>query len=114
MYDDRWTPENTTAKRPSSLYILEPNYLQSDAFVFSGSYFKIKQIQLGYTVPKSVLKSIAASEMRLYVSMDDFFTFTKYPGTDPEVRPNSSTSMAIDFGGYPVAKSVMFGVNLTF
>lgn len=114
MYDDRWTPENTTATRPSSFYTLEPNYLQSDAFVFSGSYFKIKQIQLGYTVPKSVLRSIAASEMRLYVSMDDFFTFTKYPGTDPEVRPNSTTSMAIDFGGYPVAKSVMFGINLTF
>ena len=114
MYDDRWTPENTSAKRPSSFYTLEPNYLQSDAFVFSGSYFKIKQIQLGYTVPKSVLRSISASEMRIYVSVDDFFTFTKYPGTDPEVRPNSSTSMAIDFGGYPVAKSVMFGVNLTF
>jgi len=114
MYDDRWTPENTSAKWPSSFYTLEPNYLQSDAFVFSGSYFKIKQIQVGYTVPKSVLHAIVASEMRIYMSVDDFFTFTKYPGTDPEVRPNSSTSMAIDFGGYPVAKSVMFGVNLTF
>jgi len=114
VYDERWTPENTTAKRASAYYNLDPNYGQSDAFVFSGSYFKIKQIQLGYNLPKSALRLIDASDMRIYVSMDDFFTFTKYPGTDPEVRPNSSTSMALDFGGYPAAKSVMFGVNLTF
>jgi len=114
IYDERWTPENTTAKRASAYYNLDPNYLQSDAFVFSGSYFKIKQIQLGYNLPKSTLRLIDASEMRVYVSMDDFFTFTKYPGSDPEVRPNSTTSMSVDFGGYPAAKSVMFGVNLTF
>ena len=114
MYDERWTAESPNSKRPSAFYSLDPNYLQSDAFIFSGSYFKIKQIQLGYNVSKSLLRSIFASEMRIYISMDDFFTFSKYPGTDPEVRPNSTTSMAIDLGGYPVAKSVMFGVNLTF
>lgn len=114
VYDERWTPENTTSKRASAYYNLDPNYLQSDAFVFSGSYFKIKQIQLGYNLPKSALRVIDASDMRIYVSMDDFFTFTKYPGSDPEVRPNSTTSMSVDFGGYPAAKSVMFGINLTF
>lgn len=114
VYDERWTPENTNAKRASAYYNLDPNYLQSDAFVFSGSYFKIKQIQLGYNLPKSALRLIDASAMRIYVSIDDFFTFTKYPGSDPEVRPNSTTSMSVDFGGYPAAKSVMFGVNLTF
>lgn len=114
VYDERWTPENTTAKRASAYYNLDPNYLQSDAFVFSGSYFKIKQIQLGYNLPKSALRVIDASDLRIYVSMDDFFTFTKYPGSDPEVRPNSTTSMSVDFGGYPAAKSVMFGINLTF
>jgi TonB-linked SusC/RagA family outer membrane protein len=114
LYDGRWTPENTNAKYAAPFYSLDANYLQSDAFVFNGSYFKIKQLQLGYNLPKKALRLIDASEMRIYVSVDDFFTFTKYPGSDPEVRPNSTTSMAIDFGGYPVAKSVMFGVNLTF
>ncbi len=114
VYDERWTSENPEASRTAPFYNTDPIYLNSDAWVFDGSYVKIKQIQFGYNVPSSILERFNASAMRVYVSLDDFFTFTSYPGLDPEVRPNSTTSMAIDFGGYPVAKSVMFGVNLTF
>ena len=114
VYDQRWTADNPNASMAAPFYGTDPVYLNSDAWVFDGSYFKIKQLQLGYNVPSSILKRIDASALRLYVSLDDFFTFTSYPGLDPEVRPNSTTSMAVDFGGYPVAKSVMFGMNLTF
>ena len=114
LYDDRWTPQNTVAKRPAPYYQTDVRYLNSDAFVFDGSYFKIKQIQLGYNVPETLLKRIQLSALRAYVSLDDFFTFTKYPGNDPEVRPSTASSMAIDLGGYPIAKTVMFGLNLTF
>ncbi|MDR1201282.1 MAG: SusC/RagA family TonB-linked outer membrane protein, partial [Tannerellaceae bacterium] len=114
MFDERWTLENPNAKRAAPYYVSEPSYVRSDAYVFDGSYFKIKQIQLGYNVPQSLLNKIQMSALRLYVSMDDFFTFTNYPGLDPEVRVNSSESMATDLGGYPVSKSVMVGLNLTF
>lgn len=114
VFDERWTSSNPNASRAAPYYYADPNYTASDAFVFDASYFKVKQFQLGYNLPKSVLRYIDGSEMRIYASIDNFFTFTSYPGVDPEIRPNSSTSMAIDFGGYPVPKTVMFGVNLTF
>ena len=82
--------------------------------VFNGSYFKIKQLQLGYTLPSTWLKKISVSSFRAFVSLDDFFTFTKYPGLDPEIRANSTYSLAVDAGGYPIPKSVMVGVNVTF
>ncbi len=114
MYDDRWTPENTDGTRPSTLHQKNLQYLASDAMVFDGSYFKIKQIQLGYNVPASLLAKIRVSALRAYISLENFFTFTSYPGLDPEIRWNSTYNMALDGGGYPVPKSVMFGVNLTF
>ncbi len=114
LFDNRWTPENTVAQQPAPYYNTDVRFLNSDAFVFDGSYFKIKQIQLGYNVPASLLNKLQISALRAYMSLDDFFTFTKYPGNDPEVRPLTASSMAIDLGGYPIAKTVMFGVNVTF
>jgi TonB-linked SusC/RagA family outer membrane protein len=114
LYDDRWTTDHTIASRPSAFYQNDSRYYYSDDYVFDGSFFKIKQIQLGYNFPSQLLNKIDVSALRAYVSLDDFFTFTNYPGVDPEVRPGASSSMAIDFGGYPIARSVTFGLNLTF
>ena len=82
--------------------------------VYDGSFFKIKQIQLGYTLPKSWLKKAYIGNMRLYCSLDDFFTFTKYPGFDPESSSNATSGMGIDKGGYPTSKKVVFGINVEF
>jgi hypothetical protein len=55
------------------------------------------------------------SDLRLFVSLDDYFTFTKYPGADPETASlNGSTSRGVDSGSYPTTKKLVFGVNLTF
>ena len=90
-------------------------YYSSSAAIFDGSYFKIKQIQLGYTIPQKITKKAAISNLRLFVSLDDYFTFTKYPGADPETASfNNSTSRGVDSGAYPTSKKVVFGVNLTF
>ena len=87
----------------------------SDASVFDGSYFKIKQIQLGYSFPKKVLDKIHLSRARAYVSLDDFLSFTKYPGLDPESSSvNATSGIGIDSGAYPTSKKVVFGLNLTF
>jgi TonB-linked SusC/RagA family outer membrane protein len=95
--------------------VLTKEFWSSSAVVFSGDYFKIKQIQLGYTLPKKWLKKIFISDLRVFASMDDWFVITKYPGFDPETASTGSTSgMGLDKGSYPNAKKMMFGVNLTF
>lgn len=65
-------------------------FFSSSAAVFSGSYFKIKQIQLGYTLPRLITSKIGLNGVRVYCSLDDFFTITKYPGADPETASMNS------------------------
>ena len=90
-------------------------FWSSSANIFKGDYFRIKQIQLGYTLPENITKKAAISNLRLYVSLDDFFTFTKYPGLDPETASTNNTSGAgLDWGSYPTMQKVVLGVNLTF
>ena len=90
-------------------------FWSSSAVVFKGDYFKIKQIQLGYTLPKKLLKKAMISNLRLYASMDDWFVFTDYPGFDPETASTgSSTGLGLDKGSYPNAKKLMLGVNISF
>ena len=84
-------------------------YYLSSASIFDGSYFKIKQIQLGYTFPQNMMKKIKVQNLRVYASLDDFITFSDYPGFDPEV-----TNMGVDKGSFPTSKKVVAGVSLTF
>ena len=95
--------------------ILTKEFWSSTAVVFRGDYFKIKQIQLGYTLPKKWTKKIMIENLRLYASMDDWFVITKYPGFDPETASTSSSSgMGLDKGSYPNARKLMFGINVSF
>jgi len=117
LYDDRWTSTHTTASMPSAVYqINDSRFYNSSAFVFNASYFKIKQIQLGYSLPKKLISKVQLENVRAYVSLDNFFTFTSYPGTDPEVNGSAGGSqyLALDMGGYPMAKSFSFGLNVAF
>ena len=91
------------------------DFWSSSANVFKGDYFRIKQMQLGYTLPANLTKKAAISNLRFYVSLDDFFTFTKYPGLDPETASTNNTSgSGLDWGSYPTMQKVVLGVNLTF
>lgn len=114
FYDNRWTVDNPNGTVPRSNANNMDKYITSDAMVYDGSYFKIKQIQLGYTLPKSWLNKVYIGNMRLYCSLDDFFTFTKYPGFAPESSSNATSGMGIDKGGYPTSKKVVFGINVEF
>lgn len=111
--DDRWTPENTSGSKPRAGANNYAQYLMSSASVLDGSFFKIKQIQLGYTLPESLMSKIKISSLRIYASLDDFFTFTKYPGLDPEIT-NTGSSVGVDKGAYPTAKKAVIGVNISF
>lgn len=110
---DRWTPTHTNGTMPAANASNWQQFLTSDGVVFDGSYAKIKQIQLGYTLPQSFTRKFKVDNLRIYGSLDDFFTFSNYPGFDPEVTGTGS-SLGVDKGTYPTAKKVVFGVNITF
>jgi hypothetical protein len=114
FYDNRWTPENPTGTVPKAGAADMDRYAVSDAMVYNGSYFKFKQIQLGYTLPKQLISKIALTHARIYASLDDYFTISSYPGFDPEASANATSGMGIDKGGYPTSKKIVFGLNVEF
>lgn len=114
--DHAWTPENRNASMPDVAQVASDRYFwSSSASMFSGAYFKIKQIQLGYTVPKQLTRKAFVKDLRFFVSLDDFFTFTKYPGMDPETATTSNNGGAgYDIASYPTMKKVTFGATIGF
>ncbi len=113
FYDRRWTTPGEAAEYIGAELHDYAKYCESSALVFDGSYFKIKQIQLGYTFPKKLIRNAFLSNARVYMSLDDFFVFTEYPGFDPEVSM-SGKALGIDYGQYPTTKKIVFGLNITF
>lgn len=111
--ENRWTESNPTGNMPKAGANDMDKYMVSSASVFDGSYFKIKQLQLGYTLPQRWTKVIKISNLRIYASLDDWFTFTKYPGFDPEVT-GVGNALGVDKGSYPTSKKVVVGVSVKF
>ena len=116
FWRNSWKQPGDNAKFPESKQVASSwPFFSSSAAVFNGAFFKIKQLQLGYTLPKAITQKALISDLRFFVSLDDFFTFTSYPGADPETASlNSTSSRGVDSGSYPTTKKVVFGVNLTF
>jgi len=82
--------------------------------VEDGSYLRIRNIALGYTLPEAFVKKLTLTKVRLYVSMQNPFTFTKYTGYNPEVTNRSeATTNGEDYGVYPTAKTTSIGINIT-
>ena len=115
--DNSRTPENPNGRlpHPEKTIAADEAFWSSTGNLFKGDFFRIKQLQLGYTLPSKLTKKAAISSLRFYVSLDDFFTFTSYPGLDPETASVSSGSGAgIDWGSYPTMQKMILGINLTF
>jgi TonB-linked SusC/RagA family outer membrane protein len=113
---DRWTPDNPSATRPR-LILGQSNYAYaSSANVYDASYLKIKSVSLSYQLPKSLINKLKITKAYLYVSATNLFTFTKYPGADPEVSndPYSLIGGYSDSGGYPIVKQYSFGLRCGF
>ena len=113
LTEDRWTVDNPGGTMPAANASNMAQFLVSSGVVSDASYMKIKQIQLGYNLPKTLLRRIMIDNLRIYASLDDWFTFTKYQGFDPEII-GAGASMGVDKGNYPTSKKMVFGVNLTF
>lgn len=112
-YEDRWTGEGSTNEwfRPD---VNNPYIYNGDLMVFDGSYMRVKQLQVGYTLPKSLLDKAGINNLRVYISLEDYFTFTKYPGLDPEAGSGNNNSLGIDRGVYPIPRKFMTGLSVNF
>ncbi|QCX38282.1 TonB-dependent receptor [Aureibaculum algae] len=110
---NRWTGEGTSNSYPrlttndTNLNFSNP----SDFYLEDGDYLRFKTIQLGYTLPNSIIDKVGLSKVRLYITGENLFTFTKYSGFDPEIGGNV---LGIDRGYYPQAKTGMLGINVQF
>ncbi len=116
--------DNVRVKNPSTktphTSIQDPNDNDriSDRYVEDGSYLRIKNITLGYTFPKALLSKAKIENLRVYVNIQNLYTFTKYSGYDPEVgastQDSSGLTYGIDNGRYPSPAMYSFGLNITF
>ena len=103
--EGRWTEGRTDATYPRLLQSQnEINKQRSDFYLSNKAYLKIRNIQLGYTLPKTVTDKMQLERLRFYGSLENFFTFTSYRGLDPEISGL----------GYPAMKSAVLGINVTF
>ncbi len=116
---DRWRGEGTSNKIPRVVYN-DPahNVRASDYFIESGNYLRLSTIQLGYTLPNHFLNNL--SSVRAYVTIQNLHTFTSYSGSNPEVRAASNDTfqrdlnLGWDTGVYPVPRSFLIGLDITF
>lgn len=111
FFNNRWTGDGSTNSWFGAT--TDGNNLNSDKMIFDGSFARIRQLQLGYSIPQQILDKAKVRVARIYVSLDDFFTFTKYPGVDPEVS-NNGNSIGVDRGGYPIPRKMTFGLSFSF
>ncbi|MDB5128686.1 TonB-dependent receptor [Mucilaginibacter sp.] len=116
-----WTGEGSTNEFPRLSWDGATNNKRpSTRFLESGSYLRLKNVQIGYTVGNQLVKSLKLSSVRFFVSAQNVFTFTKYTGIDPEIYTNSNSlgdgarAVGIDFGTYPSARTFTVGFNANF
>ena len=111
---DRWIGEGTSNTIPRfSFSDNNGNWLSSDLYVKDGDYMRIKNVTLGYTLPINIVNKAFVNSLRFYVAAENLFTFTKYDGFDPEIS-SGGTSLGIDRGIYPQARTYTVGLNLSF
>ncbi len=113
---DRWTEENPSNTHPR-VTINDPNgnYTRpSDFFIEDGSFVRLRNISLGYTLPPRITDLAGASRLRVYVAAQNLLTFTGYSGHDPEIGAYGALNVGIDRNIYPQARTVTMGINLDF
>ncbi len=121
---NRWTPTNTNTTVPRAVRG-DPNKNTniSDRYIYDGSYLRLKNLTLGYTLPKAWVNYVKLSKVRVYATGRNLLTFTKYPFYDPEIGSgyvglsssgNSSTARGIDNGYYPQARAYIMGIQIDF
>ena len=119
MLYDSWRPGKTDAVLPQLTSSDQVSILPSTYYLENGSYFRMKNIQITYNLPKQLISKMGLGTVRVYVQSQNLFTITKYSGMDPEINLRSYTSgndrqIGVDGGAYPAAKQYLVGLNLSF
>ncbi len=115
---NRWSPTNTDTNIPKANS--SRSRLSSSRWIMDGSYIRLKNISLGYTLPKNIAQRFKLNHARVYVSAQNLFTITSYRGYDPEVNyktdgnSNSNKNLGLDYGSYPNAKTYTMGLQIIF
>ncbi|WP_078673262.1 SusC/RagA family TonB-linked outer membrane protein [Chitinophaga eiseniae] len=114
QYLDRWTEEGSNAKYPRFTFAdNNGNHNNvSDVYVENASFVRIKNIQVGYTLAEGLVKKAKLNNLRVYVAVDNPFTFTRYTGFDPEIGARDALNLGVDRGVYPQARTFRAGVNV--
>ncbi len=114
-YDTRWQVNNPSRVEPRAGYDIRA-YPDVSYNVFNGSFFRINNVSLSYTIPKHVTSRIKLNNLKFSAGIDNLYTFTKYPGWSPDVSSMGGNVMGqgIDVASYPVARTVTFSINVGF
>lgn len=124
FYENRWTGEGSTNSYPSADLSADANKQASSWYLESGNFFKIRNIQVGYTFPVKLTEKISVSKIRIYATASNPFVFFKYNGFSPEIPTpsqrfnnlgevyNNITSQGVDTNVYPMAATYNFGINI--
>ena len=111
---DRWTGAGTSTTVPRVTTDATANNIFSDFYVEDASFLRMQNLQLGYTLPTSLTQKFFIDNLRLYASVSNLFTLTEYKGYDPAASSGAPIGGGIDFGFYPAATTLTFGLNLNF
>jgi len=111
---DRWTGQGSSNSVPRVTTAATSNRNFSDYFVEDASYFRIQTIVLGYTLNPDYYERAKISKLRLYVGVNNLYTFTKYNGFDPGASNGAPIGGGIDDGFYPIPRTYMLGLNINF
>ena len=115
VYGNTWTPERTDARYPRiGALLYNYNSAVNDRFVFDASYFRLKNLTLGYALPEKWAAAIHSTGLSVFFTATNLFTVTRWPGIDPETIGSMVVDMGINDDPYPLARSFTFGVNLKF
>jgi len=114
---DAWSPTNTSSMIPSAYAgVSDMEYASSSYYVQNGSFFRMKNLQIGYTLPLKQNSKLGVTKIRIYASATNLFTVTKYTGMDPEVSQESDTFSVpgLDRGIYPSPRQYLLGLSVGF
>jgi hypothetical protein len=109
---ERWTGPGTSNFYPRLVFGEDNhNWRASDLYIKDGAYLRLKNIQLGYTLPAFITRKAGIQRLRFFIGADNLLTFTKYNGFDPEIGAGDP---GVDKGNYPQARTVTFGGSISF
>ncbi|MCS7019559.1 MAG: TonB-dependent receptor [Cytophagales bacterium] len=112
-----WTPQNRNTDIPEARLFFNNGAQPSSRFIYDGSFVRLRNVTLSYNLPKNYINKLSMTSARIFVSAQNFATFTKYKGWDPEVNADdivSNIAQGYDFYTAPQPRTITFGVNVSF